>query len=172
MTDSLTIKKIKQEYIIFKLNLDYYAVRIETLNQIIPTPQMRFVPNLPNYILGVIDIDEQMVPVLDLKKRMKLTSDIESSAPTKPLILIFEQENRLISFTVDDVFELKVVLDEPKTDFSCVPEDIHIFSDGTLRIQDKNFNSDEHNNEELVIVLNLKKIYNVIKRELNINGNI
>lgn len=163
---------MKQEYIIFKLNHDYYAVRIETLNQIIHTPHVRYIPNLPNYILGVIDIDEQIVPVLDLKKRMKLTSENETSVPSKPLILIFEQENRLISFTVDDVFELKVLDEEPKTDFSCVPEDIHIFSDGTLRIQDKNFNSDAHNNEELVIVLNLQKIYNIIKRELNINGNI
>lgn len=163
-------KKIKKEYILFKLSDEFYSVKIETLDQIIHTPSIRHVPNLPEYIIGVIDIEEQIVPVLDLKKRMKLTKSQADTVVQNSFILIFEQESRLVGFTADEIFELKEIEAEPQKEFTCIPEEIHIFSDGTFRIEDDNFISNGEKREELIVVLSLKKVHDIIKKELGVNG--
>lgn len=172
MNEKATTKIIKQEYILFKLSNEYYSVRIETLDRIIPTPTIRLVPNLADYIIGVIDIEEQIVPVLDLKKRMKLSNSSISTSVHEPFILIFEQAGRLVGFAADEIFELKQVEETPKSEFAFVTEEVHMFSDGTLRIEDENFLTIGRNKEELIVVLNLKKIHDIIKKELSVDGDL
>lgn len=162
--------KEKNEFILFKLSGEFYSVKIETLDQIIPTPTIRRVPNLPNYIIGVIDIEEQIVPVLDLKKKMKITTLKSEVSKQNSFILIFEQEGRLLGFTADEIFELKEIGVEPQTEFTCIPEEIHVFSDGTFRAEDEKFISNGEKREELIVILNLKKVHDIIKKELGVNG--
>lgn len=163
----LNTNHLTQEYVVFELSNEYYCVKINTLDKIIPTPTIRMVPNLPSYIQGVIDFEEQIVPIIDLKRRMKLTNkDKEGNS----FILLFEHDERLIGFLADSIFELKESSSPPKKEFTYVSEHVHIFSDGTIRMTDKLFEHKHESNEELVILLSIKKIYDIIKRELLDDG--
>lgn len=163
-TKSLTPNK--QEYVVFELSDEYYCVKIDTLDKIIPTPLIREVPNLPRYIRGIIDFEEQIVPIIDLKERMKLPQTSEN----EDFVLLFEHNDKLIGILADSIFELKETDVSPKKEFTYVSEHVHIFSDGTIRMDDKHFNEDRDSSEELVILLSIKKIYDIFKKELINNG--
>ncbi len=157
-----------QEYVVFELSNEYYCVKINTLDKIIPLTPIRKVPNLPKFIKGIIDYEEQIVPILDLKERMKLPTNNSK----EQFILLFEYEERLLGILADSIFELKETNLPPKKEFTYVSEHVHIFSDGTIRMEDKYFSKDRESSEELIIILSIKKIYDIIYKELINSGNI
>ncbi|MFP3727075.1 chemotaxis protein CheW [Priestia filamentosa] len=157
-----------QEYVVFELSNEYYCVKINTLDKIIPLIPIRKVPNLPKFIKGIIDYEEQIVPILDLKERMKLPTNNSK----EQFILLFEYEERLLGILADSIFELKETNLPPKKEFTYVSEHVHIFSDGTIRMEDKYFSKDRESSEELIIILSIKKIYDIIYKELINSGNI
>lgn len=157
-----------QEYVVFELSDEYYCVQINTLDKIIPRIHIRKVPNLPKFIRGIIDFEEQIVPIIDMKERMKLPK-ITSS---EEFILLFEYEEKLLGILADSIFELKETNILPKKEFTYVSEHVHIFSDGTIRMEDKHFSENRDSSEELVILLSIKKIYDILYKELTNLGNI
>lgn len=155
-----------QEYIVFRLNHEYFCVKLQSLDRVMNQMTIRKVPNLPPYMLGVIELDEQIVPIIDLKQRMNLAS--ESETIQSSLVLFFVYDNNLLGFLADDIFEIKETNVEPKNEFSYIPNNVRIFSSGTLRMKDDLFISEDNSDgEELVILLSTTKIYEVIEKELN-----
>lgn len=157
-----------QEYVVFELSDEYYCVQINTLDKIIPKMHIRKVPNLPKFIRGIIDFEEQIVPIIDLKERMKLPKTQSS----EEFILLFEYDEQLLGILADSIFELKETNILPKKEFTYVSEYVHIFSDGTIRMVDKHFSKSRDSSEELVILLSIKKIYDILFKELTNLGNI
>jgi len=157
-----------QEYVVFELSDEYYCVQINTLDKIIPKMHIRKVPNLPKFIRGIIDFEEQIVPIIDLKERMKLPKTQSS----EEFILLFEYDEKLLGILADSIFELKETNILPKKEFTYVSEYVHIFSDGTIRMEDKHFSKSRDSSEELVILLSIKKIYDILYKELTNLGNI
>jgi len=88
------------QYIAFNLGNDVYATSILTVQEIINRMDTIPIPEAPEYILGVIDFRENVIPVIDLKKKLSLP---ESDSKEDAKILILNLDNMLFGGLVDKV---------------------------------------------------------------------
>ena len=104
-------------YIIFFIDGREYGIEIRYLIEIIAFQPVTFVPNLPKYVKGVLNLRGKIIPVLDVRTRFGMPS-IDYTENTCILILNFN--NLSASLIVDGVKEvLKITKDniEPSPGF-------------------------------------------------------
>ena len=104
-------------YIIFFIDGREYGIEIRYLIEIIAFQPVTFVPNLPKYVKGVLNLRGKIIPVLDARTRFGMPS-IDYTENTCILILNFN--NLSASLIVDGVKEvLRITKDniEPSPGF-------------------------------------------------------
>jgi purine-binding chemotaxis protein CheW len=67
--------EIENKYVIFKLCKEYYGIPIDNVLSIEKTGQATRIPNAPNYVKGVINLRGEVVPVINLRKKLGMESD-------------------------------------------------------------------------------------------------
>lgn len=86
----------------FVIGEDRFALDILMVQEIIKTTTITNLPNSPDFIEGVINLRGNIIPVIDLSKRLKLPrSKDKSFANTR--IIIAKVEDRVTGFMVDSV---------------------------------------------------------------------
>jgi len=95
----------------FGIGRERFGVDILTVQEIIRSTEVTPVPNSPSFVEGVINLRGDIIPVIDLRKRLSLylsDSDVE-----KNWVLILRIGNRVVGFIVDNVSEvLKIAEDD------------------------------------------------------------
>ena len=95
----------------FGIGREKFGVDILTVQEIIRSTEVTPVPNSPSFVEGVINLRGDIIPVIDLRKRLSLylaDNDIE-----KNWVLILRIGNRVVGFIVDNVSEvLKIAEDD------------------------------------------------------------
>jgi purine-binding chemotaxis protein CheW len=86
----------------FKLADEEYAVEIHHLQEIIRLLKITPVPQVPDFVLGIINIRGELIPVFDLRKKFGLA---ESAPTTQTKIVIVRAAEAVISFIVDKVID-------------------------------------------------------------------
>ncbi len=92
-----------QEYVLFKLENEYYGIdihNVETIEKVMPITR---VPYTRNFIKGVINLRGNVVPVIDLRKRFKL---IEKEYDDNSRIIIVKLEEVTVGMIVDSSSEV------------------------------------------------------------------
>lgn len=90
-------------YIIFFIDGREYGIEIRYLIEIIAFQPITYVPNLPNYVKGVINLRGKIIPVIDVRLRFGLPA-IEYTEFTCILIMSFN--NLSAGLIVDGVKEV------------------------------------------------------------------
>lgn len=86
----------------FKIGKEHFGVNILMVQEIIRMVPVTSVPNAPEFIEGVINLRGGIIPVIDLRKRLKLKLDqVDPIQSTR--ILIVNVENRVTGYVVDSV---------------------------------------------------------------------
>ncbi len=88
----------------FKIANELFGVNILMVQEIIRSAPITPVPNSPEFVEGVINLRGDIIPVIDLRKRLDLYS--EKSAKEKVWILILDIHGRVTGFIVDLVTEV------------------------------------------------------------------
>jgi purine-binding chemotaxis protein CheW len=95
----------------FGIGRERFGVDILAVQEIIRSTEVTPVPNSPSFVEGVINLRGDIIPVIDLRKRLSLylsDKDIE-----KNWVLILSIGNRVVGFIVDNVSEvLKIAEDD------------------------------------------------------------
>src|SRR6056297_2349604 len=81
----------KKQYLTFKVGKEIYGLRLNQAKEIIKPPKITTVPNTEDYILGVINLRGQVVPVINLKNKLGLTEDTTvdiNQAKSKKIVVI------------------------------------------------------------------------------------
>jgi purine-binding chemotaxis protein CheW len=101
------------EYVVFKLNGEYYGIDIHNVENIEKLLTITRVPYTENHIVGVVNLRGNVIPVVDLRKRFDL--------PAKEL----NDETRII---IVNVKELKVgmIVDSSSEVLKLEREDIDV----------------------------------------------
>ncbi len=136
------------QMVVFSIGRELYGVGIDAVHEIVKVPDITEVPDAPAFLEGVINLRGKIIPVVDLRKRMKL----ESRERTKSSrVLITENESRLVGLLVDAVSE--VIKIQPES-VEAPPEMISSigvqYITGVAKLE-----------ERLIILLNLKKVLSV-----------
>lgn len=109
-----------EQYLTFKLAGEEYGVEILRVQGIQGLQKITTIPNTPEYILGVINLRGEIVPVIDLRERFGLEK-VEFNSTTVVIVvkMINDSKERTLGIVVDGVsevyrFESKNIQDSPE----------------------------------------------------------
>ncbi|MBR4330104.1 MAG: purine-binding chemotaxis protein CheW, partial [Candidatus Riflebacteria bacterium] len=93
------------QLITFMLAGETYALEIQQVETIINLTNITRVPKAPSHIDGVINLRGEIIPVINTRRRLKL-SEGERSPLNQIIILSFDEEKVKAGFLVDSVKEV------------------------------------------------------------------
>jgi len=127
-------------YITYGLGDRIYASELLSVKEIVLREDLRSIPGAQPWLLGVMALRGQLLPVIDLGLRLQ-------ASPSKgDKILVLDSE-RPVGFLVDDVRNIEDV-EELKSLPMELPEEVKRFLVGSFL----------HDDDDIVLVLDLKKV--------------
>ena len=148
------------QYVTFKIGKETYAMNIEYVDTIVSTQEIRPIPNTRSEVKGIANIQEEIVPIVDLRIKFALHSEKSNEVP---FIIVSHMDDIVVGLVVDEVSEVLTI----------EPGDIHLGAITTKTIGDateyiygvykKEIQMDEKDNEhrseqekqyDLIILLN------------------
>jgi purine-binding chemotaxis protein CheW len=104
------------QIVTFAVAGDLFATDIFSVERVLRFQAPRPVPNTPPWLLGVIDYQERVVPVLDIRARFEVPP---AAATQSTRILVFEVEAQWVAALVDSVQEVVTIA---RTDIEPPPD--------------------------------------------------
>ncbi|MBA3561013.1 MAG: purine-binding chemotaxis protein CheW [Gemmatimonadaceae bacterium] len=98
-----------RQLVTFRLGADHFAADIYAVERVLRYEQPTAIPNTPRWIEGVIDYQNEVVPVISLRRRFELEL-VEAKLETR--ILVFNTSQGWIGAVVDAVLEVITVAAE------------------------------------------------------------
>ena len=149
-SDKITLETLTQ-IVAMRLSDEDYGIPILQIQEILRLTEVTHIPNMPDFIEGVLNLRGKIIPVLDLRKRfhLKITENTD-----KTRIVIVEAENQTMGLVVDSVSE---VINLKREQLDSVPHSITSIETeylmGVAKIDNR-----------LVVLLDLGKLLNSIEK--------
>ncbi len=105
----------KDKYLTFKVDGESYGIGIGIVTEIIGIQPITEVPELPNYLKGIINLRGKIIPVMDIRMRFKRPAEAYSD---RTCIIVIEVRDMAVGFIVDAVSD---VLSIPEEDVVAPP---------------------------------------------------
>jgi len=122
-----------------------YGIDILSVHEIMRIPEITRLPNTPSFIVGVINLRGNIIPVVDVRLRFGM---LHADVTELTRIIVIETNDKLVGLMVDNVYQvvrlLQNSIDPPSEMIEGISED-YIMGIGRLR-------------NRLIVILNLKKI--------------
>jgi len=118
--ESSSLEGLAGQYLSFELAGEIYGVDILKVREIKGWEEVRPLPDMPDYIKGVLDLRGVIVPIVDLRIRFQLES-CEYTPTTVIIVLSVEdgEQERVVGVVVDGVSD---VLDVSPGDVRTAPD--------------------------------------------------
>ncbi|AHC15892.1 chemotaxis protein CheW [Salinispira pacifica] len=97
----------QNKYLLFQLGEEAYGLNIMTVTDIIELQKITKVPDLPDFIRGIINLRGRIIPVMDLRIRFNMP---EREYDDRTCIIIVGLDQGSIGFIVDTVNEVQDIL--------------------------------------------------------------
>jgi len=107
--EDMSLTEGMQKYLTFMSDGLVYGITIENVMEIITNHSITMLPMVPGYVKGIINLRGQIVPVIDIKQRMK--KGVYESID-EPCIIILEVNSVSIGILVDVVLQVIVLEDK------------------------------------------------------------
>lgn len=134
------------QVVVFKIGKEEYAFDIQDVQEIVRLQERAKIPNMPEFMEGVINLREKVIPVISLAKKFNLNAR-EDNDSTRLIVLNLDADKQ-IAIKADEVTE---VLNIEESKIEPVPSITENNKDncvtGITRV-----------NEKLIILLGSKKI--------------
>lgn len=99
----------KGKFLTFSLGKEVYAIEIKFVTEIIGIQPITEVPELPEYVKGIINLRGKIIPVLDVRLRFK-KKPVDYNDRT--CIIVVEVKEVSVGLIVDNVSEVLSIADE------------------------------------------------------------
>ena len=119
------------EYLSFTLGAEHYGVDILKVQEIRGYDAVTRVPDAPDYIKGVINLRGTIVPVIDLRLKLRLD---EARYDAFTVMIVLNVEDRVVGIVVDsvsDVIPLNAEQSRPTPEFGAAVDTRFISGIGT-----------------------------------------
>lgn len=136
------------QFVVFHVGKELYGVGIDAVQEIVRVPDITEVPDAPGFLEGIINLRGRIVPVIDLRKRLRLEG-AEMSKSTR--VLVTDNSGGLVGLLVDSVSEVRKVQPEAVEDPPEMVSAVGVeYITGVVKADEK-----------LIILLNLKKVLSI-----------
>ncbi len=89
------------KFAVFRIGKEDFAVDIGKVVEFLRTQRVYALPELPDFLSGVITVRGEILPLLDLRKRFSI-----QSSQTEELIIIVRYDDEKIGLLVDEIKEI------------------------------------------------------------------
>lgn len=138
---------LSNKYLTCFIKNQIYGIPISEVVQITGMQEIRDVPEFPNYAKGVIDLRGSIVPIIDLRSRLK-KGEIEYNERT--CIIVTNIDELYIGFIVDSVDEVTNIYEENISSPPQMGSDyVNTYIIGIAKLK-----------KDIVLLIDLKKILN------------
>lgn len=97
-------ESIENTYLTFSVGKEVYAVGIEHVTEIVGLQEMTRLPDVPDYVRGVMNLRGKIVPNLDLRRRFRM----QCQAPDeRSVTIVLDVDGQLAGWIVDQVHDVK-----------------------------------------------------------------
>ncbi|OGS02021.1 MAG: chemotaxis protein CheW [Elusimicrobia bacterium RIFOXYA1_FULL_47_7] len=139
------------QLVVSELSKEEYGIPITQIQEIIKIPEITRIPNMPDFIEGVINLRGKIIPIIDLRKRFRLDQKQKDEETRIVIANIGGQPIGLISDSVSEVIRLS------QEDIDPVPPIIsHINSEYLSGVGKMD--------KRIIILLNLEKILSDLEK--------
>jgi len=101
------------KFLTFFLDKEEYGLPISNVKEIIGLPNITYIPQMPDFVKGVINLRGKIIPVIDLRIRLGFK---EKEYDERTCIIVTEIEKKeskkLIGLVVDNVSEVLKIAEE------------------------------------------------------------
>ncbi|MCP3945064.1 MAG: hypothetical protein GY710_26800 [Desulfobacteraceae bacterium] len=81
-------------WVIFRLIEQQFAVSANQVKEMIKMPKVVSIPKTPNYFRGIMNLRGRVIPVIDLRKKMGMTSFLDETQDLIDLLIQREQDHK------------------------------------------------------------------------------
>jgi purine-binding chemotaxis protein CheW len=101
--DDEDVEQQADKFLMFKLGEEEYGIDITRITAIEELPQITAIPDMPNFVKGVINLRGKVIPAVDLRLRFGIE---EKDYDDRTCIVIVSLENSTVGLIVDIVSEV------------------------------------------------------------------
>ena len=149
LTDTAT----EMQLVVFDLASEYYGVDIGDVREIIRMQTVTRVPGAPPYVEGIINLRGQVIPVVDLRKRLELAVGEQTNESRIVWVTISGQDVGVIVDAVTEVLRIPLsAIEPPSSMVSSVDSD---YLRGIAKLDSR-----------LIILLDLNKVLAMMDAQL------
>lgn len=93
----------KDKYLTFALSNESYAIEIKFVTEIIGIQKITEIPDMPDYVKGVINLRGKVIPVIDVRIRFKIP---KKDYGDRTCIIVVDINDMAVGLIVDEVSEV------------------------------------------------------------------
>lgn len=113
MTDVMEVDMLEEDtqkgrYLTFALDNEFYGIEIKHITEIIGLQPITVVPELPEYLCGIINLRGKIIPVMDVRLRFRKQF---REYDDRTCVIIIEFMNLTMGLIVDSVEEVLAIPD-------------------------------------------------------------
>ena len=94
----------EEQLVVFTVGSNEFGISIYVVREIINETKVVKLPKMPSFMVGVLNLRENVIPVVDLAERLGMESEVGDKDSRK--ILIVELEGNLVGYLVTGVTEV------------------------------------------------------------------
>jgi purine-binding chemotaxis protein CheW len=106
----------KDKYLTFTVGSEDYGIEVRCVTEIIGIQKITDVPDMPDYVKGVINLRGKVIPVMDVRLRFRMP---EREYDDRTCIVVVSVNGSAVGLVVDTVRE---VVDIPENQIELPPE--------------------------------------------------
>lgn len=91
------------QLISFMVGSEEYGMEILRVKEVIRSPEITSLPKAPSFVKGIINLRGDVIPIVDLRDKFGLPSDVTTSATR---IIVVDVDGRLVGMVVDSASQV------------------------------------------------------------------
>ncbi len=114
MTDELMEEELEEDtqkgkYMTFQTEKEFYGISISYVNEIIAMQPITQIPEVEDYITGLINLRGKIIPVIDVRVRFKMEP---KEYTDRTCIIVLDVKSTVIGLIVEKIAEVDTIMDE------------------------------------------------------------
>lgn len=146
-------EQVEMKILIFCLNDEYYAANIDDVERILRFKNATPMPDAPDFVEGVINYEDVVLPVINIKKKFKL-KDIKNTE--EPKVISMKIGDNKLGIIVDSVCEVSNIARNKYEETPDITKNsANNYVKGLIKLEDK-----------IIILINIDNILSEQEEEL------
>ncbi len=100
----------ERPFVTFSLGSESFGVALENIEEIVDVPQVTKVPDAPDYVLGVICVRDQVLPLLDFTRLLRVAGAAHDAV--RGMVILLSYGTTRLGVVVDGIQEVMRIRDD------------------------------------------------------------